>query len=77
MNLTSDFPVRRPRDSGAAMWPAASPALTSQLLAAVYAARESPPADLPTAHAPLLAALRAACERRQGRRQGRRSPQLA
>ncbi|MFO7639801.1 MAG: hypothetical protein R6X17_00580 [Candidatus Competibacteraceae bacterium] len=31
-----------------------------------YAARESPPADLPTAHAPLLAALRAACERRQG-----------
>ena len=37
------------------------------LLAAVYAAREGPPpVALPTQHAPLLAALRAACERRQG-----------
>ncbi len=35
------------------------------LMAAVYAAREGPPpVDLPTQHAPLLAALRAACERR-------------
>jgi hypothetical protein len=38
-----------------------------ELMAAVYAAREGPPpVDLPTQHAPLLAALRAACERRQG-----------
>jgi transposase len=37
------------------------------LMAAVYAAREGPPSvDLPAQHAPLLAALRAACERRQG-----------
>jgi hypothetical protein len=37
------------------------------LMAAVYAAREGPPpVDLPTQHAPLLAALRAACERGQG-----------
>ena len=36
------------------------------LMAAVYAAREGPPVDLPTAHAARLAALRAACERRQG-----------
>ena len=37
------------------------------LMAAVYAAREGPPpVDLPTQHAPALAALRAACERRQG-----------
>jgi transposase len=37
------------------------------LMAAVYAAREGPPpVDLPTQHAPLLAALRAACERCQG-----------
>jgi transposase len=36
------------------------------LMAAVYAAREGPPSvDLPTQHAPLLAALRAACEGRQ------------
>src|SRR5512144_357098 len=36
------------------------------LMAAVYAAREGPPpVDLPTQHAPLLAALRAACERCQ------------
>ena len=36
------------------------------LMAAVYAAREGPPpVDLPAQHAPLLAALRAACERRQ------------
>ncbi|MDS4018916.1 MAG: IS66 family transposase [Candidatus Competibacter sp.] len=36
------------------------------LMAAVYAAREGPPpVDLPTQHAPLLTALRAACERRQ------------
>lgn len=33
------------------------------LMAAVYAAREGPPpVDLPTHHAPLLTALRAACE---------------
>jgi transposase len=37
------------------------------LLAAVYAAREGPPpVDLPTQHAPLLAALRAACENHRG-----------
>jgi transposase len=36
------------------------------LMAAVYAARAGPPADLPTAYAPPLADLRAACERRQG-----------
>lgn len=37
------------------------------LMAAVYAAREGPPpVDPPTQHAPLLAALRAACERGQG-----------
>jgi transposase len=37
------------------------------LMAAVYAAREGPPpVDLPTQHAPLLATLRAACERCQG-----------
>jgi hypothetical protein len=36
------------------------------LMAAVYAAREGPPADLPTQHATLLAELRAACERHQG-----------
>ena len=37
------------------------------LMAAVYAAREGPPpVDLPTQHAPLVAALRAACEQRQG-----------
>ena len=36
------------------------------LMAAVYAAREGPPTDLPTAYAPPLADLRAACERRQG-----------
>jgi hypothetical protein len=37
------------------------------LMAAVYAAREGPPpVDLPTQHAPLLATLRATCERRQG-----------
>lgn len=37
------------------------------LMATVYAAREGPPpVDLPTQHAPLLAALRAACERGQG-----------
>ena len=37
------------------------------LMAAVYAAREGPlPADLPTQHAPRVAALRAACEQRQG-----------
>ena len=36
------------------------------LMAAVYAAREGPPADLPTQHAPLLAELRAACEQHQG-----------
>ena len=36
------------------------------LMAAVYAAREGPPpVDLPTQHAPLLAAWRAAGERRQ------------
>lgn len=36
------------------------------LMAAVYAAREGPPpVDLPTQHASLLAALRAACERSQ------------
>jgi hypothetical protein len=36
------------------------------LMAAVCAAREGPPpVDLPTQHAPLVAALRAACERRQ------------
>ena len=36
------------------------------LMAAVYAAREGPPpVDLPTQHAPLLAALRAACEGQQ------------
>ena len=36
------------------------------LMAAVYAAREGPPAiDLPTQHAPLLTALRTACERHQ------------
>lgn len=36
------------------------------LMAAVYAAREGPPpVALPTEHAPRLAALRAACERRQ------------
>jgi hypothetical protein len=36
------------------------------LMAAVYAARDGPPpVDLPTQHAPLLAALRAAGERRQ------------
>jgi hypothetical protein len=38
------------------------------LMAAVYAAREGPPpVDLPTQHAPLLSALRAACEQRQQR----------
>jgi hypothetical protein len=36
------------------------------LMAAVYAAREGPPADLPTEYAPMLADLRAACERRYG-----------
>lgn len=37
------------------------------LMAAVYAAREGPPpVDLPTQHAPVLAALRAACEHHQG-----------
>ncbi|MFZ1642014.1 MAG: IS66 family transposase, partial [Candidatus Contendobacter sp.] len=36
------------------------------LMAAVYAAREGPPADLPTQHANLLAELRAACEQHQG-----------
>ena len=37
------------------------------LMAAVYAAREGPlPVDLPTQHAPRVAALRAACEQRQG-----------
>ena len=36
------------------------------LMAAVYAAREGPPADLPTQHARLLAELRAACEQHQG-----------
>ena len=37
------------------------------LMAAGYAAREGPPSvDLPTQPAPLLATLRAACERRQG-----------
>jgi transposase len=36
------------------------------LMAAVYAAREGPPADLSTAQVSRLAALRAACERRQG-----------
>jgi transposase len=36
------------------------------LVAAVYAAREGPPADLPTQHARLLAELRAACEQHQG-----------
>jgi hypothetical protein len=37
------------------------------LMAAVYAAREGPPpVDLPAEHAPLLAALRAACETHQG-----------
>ena len=36
------------------------------LMAAVHAAREAPsPVELPTQHAPLLAALRAACEERQ------------
>ena len=35
------------------------------LVAAVYAAREGPPADLPTDHADLLAQLRAACEGHQ------------
>ena len=35
------------------------------LMAAVYAAREGPPADLPTAHASRLAALRTACEQQQ------------
>jgi hypothetical protein len=38
------------------------------LMAAVYAAREGPsPVDLPTQHAPALAALRAACAQHQGR----------
>jgi len=36
------------------------------LVAAVYAAREGPPADLPTQHARRLAELRVACEGRQG-----------
>ena len=37
------------------------------LMAAVYAARESPPpVDLPAQHGPLLAALRAACENHRG-----------
>ena len=36
------------------------------LMAAVYAARDGPPTALPTASAPLLANLRAACERHQG-----------
>ena len=36
------------------------------LMAAVYAARAGPPANLPTAYAPPLADLRAACERHQG-----------
>ena len=37
------------------------------LMAAVYAAREGPPPiDRPTPHAPRLAAVRTACERRQG-----------
>jgi hypothetical protein len=35
------------------------------LMAAVYAAREGPPADLPTAEASRLAALRTACEQQQ------------
>jgi transposase len=35
------------------------------LMAAVYAAREGPPVDLPARHADLLAKLRAACERVQ------------
>jgi transposase len=35
------------------------------LMAAVYAAREGPPVDLPTRHADALAKLRAACERLQ------------
>jgi len=37
------------------------------LMAAVYAAREGPPpVDLPTRHAPLLAALLASCENHRG-----------
>ena len=36
------------------------------LMAAVYAARDDPPADLPTDHAPRLADLHTACERHQG-----------
>ena len=36
------------------------------LMAVVYAARDGPPTDLPTASAPRLADLRAACERHQG-----------
>ena len=36
------------------------------LMAAVYAAREGPPADLPTQHARLLADLHAACAQHQG-----------
>jgi hypothetical protein len=35
------------------------------LMAAVYAAREGPPTDLPVSHADLLAKLRSACERLQ------------
>ena len=42
------------------------------LMAAVYAAREGPPAvDLPTQHAPALAALRVACEHYQGSDHGK------
>ncbi len=42
------------------------------LMTAVYAAREGPPAvDLPTQHAPALAALRAACEHYQGSDHGK------
>ena len=42
------------------------------LMAAVYAAREGPPAvDLPTQHAPALAELRAACERYRGSDHGK------
>jgi hypothetical protein len=37
--------------------------LLNTLMAAVYAAREGPPADLPTQYAGRLAELRAACER--------------
>jgi hypothetical protein len=39
--------------------------LLKTLMAAVYAAREGPPVDLPTQYAGSLAELRAACERMQ------------